>query len=366
MKADSQQQTTVVDDVAAHNPGKMFIGGLNWQTTPEALQAYFGKFGDISECMVMRDPVTRRSRGFGFVTFVNPNSVDKVLAAGVHQLDAKVIDPKVAFPRRPNTSSLQPKMVTRTKKLFVGGLSASTTVEDVRSYFEQFGKIEDAMLMFDKVTQRHRGFGFVTYESEDVVNKVCEIHFHEINNKMVECKKAQPKELMMPQGITTRGYVTTGFPAGFTATYGQTYPVTGYYLPGYGVPVGPAAAAMSARPSTLNSSTARSAGRAYVGFASPIMTPGGVLSVVNNYMPSYNGNAAVNVSAAGQQLSGGAMSTRTYASTGSPGGGAVELYTCAPSDAIGYGTGQPMAYPAGIPVSIPGTLIPAGFQNGYH
>merc|ERR1712179_225290 len=50
--------------------------------------------------MVMKDPTTRRSRGFGFVTFADVTGVDKVLAHGSHDLDGKKIDPKVAFPRR--------------------------------------------------------------------------------------------------------------------------------------------------------------------------------------------------------------------------------------------------------------------------
>ena len=41
-------------------------------------------------------------------------------------------------------------MVTRTKKIFVGGLSASTVQADLTSYFSTFGKVEEAMLMFDR------------------------------------------------------------------------------------------------------------------------------------------------------------------------------------------------------------------------
>ena len=82
-------------DEIPNDPGKMFIGGLYWKTTPENVREYFSQFGDVAEVVVMKQATTGRSRGFGFITFSNPGSVNKVLAYPAHQLDGKLIEPKV-------------------------------------------------------------------------------------------------------------------------------------------------------------------------------------------------------------------------------------------------------------------------------
>uniref|UniRef100_A0A8C2X106 RRM domain-containing protein n=1 Tax=Cyclopterus lumpus TaxID=8103 RepID=A0A8C2X106_CYCLU len=52
--------------------GKLFIGGLSFNTTDDSLAEAFGKYGAIAKCEVIRDRETDRSRGFGFVTYENP------------------------------------------------------------------------------------------------------------------------------------------------------------------------------------------------------------------------------------------------------------------------------------------------------
>lgn len=68
----------------------MFVGGLNWDTSEDSLRRYFGQFGPVSSCTVMRDGSSGRSRGFAFVTFVDPKSVNAVMVRE-HFLDGKIV-----------------------------------------------------------------------------------------------------------------------------------------------------------------------------------------------------------------------------------------------------------------------------------
>jgi len=52
-------------------------------------------------------------------------------------------------------------------RLFVGGLEWGVTSLDVRRYFSTFGRVDDAEVLVDRNTGRSRGFGFVSFETED-------------------------------------------------------------------------------------------------------------------------------------------------------------------------------------------------------
>ncbi|EAU33349.1 hypothetical protein ATEG_06805 [Aspergillus terreus NIH2624] len=160
----------------------MFIGGLNWETTDQSLKDYFSQFGEVQECTVMRDSATGRSRGFGFLTFRDPKTVNTVMVKE-HYLDGKIIDPKRAIPRDEQE---------KTSKIFVGGVSQEANEQDFKSFFMQFGRVVDATLMIDKDTGRPRGFGFVTFDSEAAVEAALSRPL-EILGKPIEVKKAQPR-----------------------------------------------------------------------------------------------------------------------------------------------------------------------------
>ncbi|KAG8649146.1 heterogeneous nuclear ribonucleoprotein 1 [Manihot esculenta] len=182
--------------------GKLFIGGLSWDTNEDRLREYFQAFGEVVEAVIMKDRATGRARGFGFVVFADPAVAERVVMEK-HMIYGRNVEAKKAVPKedqnivnRNSSNSVHGSPgPARTKKIFVGGLASTVTETDFKKYFDQFGIITDVVVMYDHNTQRPRGFGFITYDSEEAVDKVLHKTFHELNGKMVEVKRAVPKEL---------------------------------------------------------------------------------------------------------------------------------------------------------------------------
>lgn len=197
---------------------KIFIGGISWETTEERLRDYFSKYGEVVQTVIMKDRLTGRARGFGFVVFSDPSMVDIALQEK-HTIDGRAVEAKKAVPRseqhnaRTNNYNNNDNHSqsyggggggsVRTKKIFVGGLPANLTEEDFKNYFQQFGNITDVVVMYDHNTQRPRGFGFISFDSEDAVENVLQKSFHQLNEKLVEVKRALPKDAS--PGTASRG-----------------------------------------------------------------------------------------------------------------------------------------------------------------
>jgi RNA recognition motif-containing protein len=179
--------------------GKIFVGGLSWDTTDESFEKYFAQFGEVESVKIMKDPSTHKPRGFGFVTFKNPATVEEVFKIASHTLDNKKVDPKHATCKPPQPTQQQQQ--TFDKRIFIGGLPVDAKPGDVKAVFDDLHlKVSSVDIKFvgkadDNPTDnpKNRGFGFVDFEKEEHVTTACTEKYITINGKKVEIKKAIPR-----------------------------------------------------------------------------------------------------------------------------------------------------------------------------
>ncbi|KFQ51974.1 Heterogeneous nuclear ribonucleoprotein A3, partial [Pelecanus crispus] len=196
---------------------KLFIGGLSFETTDDSLREHFEKWGTLTDCVVMRDPQTKRSRGFGFVTYSCVEEVDAAMSARPHKVDGRVVEPKRAVSRE---DSVKPGAHLTVKKIFVGGIKEDTEEYNLREYFEKYGKIETIEVMEDRQSGKKRGFAFVTFDDHDTVDKIVVQKYHTINGHNCEVKKALSKQEMQTASSQRGGYGGGGGGGGSRGSFG--------------------------------------------------------------------------------------------------------------------------------------------------
>ncbi|EAZ14898.1 hypothetical protein OsJ_04828 [Oryza sativa Japonica Group] len=116
---------------------KVFVGGLAWETQKEGMRGYFEQFGDILEAVVITDKNTGRSKGYGFVTFREPEAAMKACFDPYPVIDGRRANCNLAYlgvqRSKAAAASLQPyagHMRAMKSIIQTGGGGASLSMAD--------------------------------------------------------------------------------------------------------------------------------------------------------------------------------------------------------------------------------------------
>lgn len=155
-------------------------------------------------------------RGFGFLTFSQKDDSDRFLKQeGGHFIDGKQVEMKEAQPKSaeeiaakrhieqhygaaglaliqgPGSKKMMNRLNPPATKIFCGGVG-DTSDEDFRSYWSQYGELDDCAIVRDG-SGKSRGFGFVTFKEMAAVEWALSNPHHSIHDKVCEVKRAVAK-----------------------------------------------------------------------------------------------------------------------------------------------------------------------------
>ncbi|XP_065171564.1 RNA-binding protein 34-like [Atheta coriaria] len=163
------------------NKKTLFVGNLSFKAEEEALWTAFASCGEIESVRIVRDKRTNVSRGFGYVNFKSPDSVQLAMEMG----------DVVIFNRTARLSTSE--FVQKEKTLdpandccvFIAGFSAGTPKGAVISAFQKIGPVAKVRLVKDKFTHKNTGCGFVTFKNTEAAQTALQKEVL-INNQLVQ------------------------------------------------------------------------------------------------------------------------------------------------------------------------------------
>ncbi|GMP48458.1 hypothetical protein CsSME_00015800 [Camellia sinensis var. sinensis] len=170
--------------------GNIFIKNLDKAIDHKGLHDTFSSFGNILSCKVATDS-SGQSKGYGFVQYDSEDAAQKA----IEQLNGMLLNDKQVyvgpFLRKQERDMAADK--TKFTNVFVKNLSESTTEEDLKKIFGEFGTITSVVVMRD-ADGNSRCFGFINFENaDDAAQSVVSLNGHKFDNKDWYVGKAQKK-----------------------------------------------------------------------------------------------------------------------------------------------------------------------------
>jgi RNA recognition motif-containing protein len=111
------------------------------------------------------------------------------------------------------------------KKLYVGSLPYTWSVEQLESLFAPFGRVSSTAIVSDMVTKKSKGFGFVEMDNEDSAKKAMdELNGREVEGRPLTVREAKPNMEKRSRGEDSMAHKKYEYSDQFgTDTSGRSY-----------------------------------------------------------------------------------------------------------------------------------------------
>lgn len=151
----------------------VFVGRLSWNVDNDWLKSEFEECGEVIAARVQMDRNTGKSRGFAYVEFADPTSVEKAL-----QLSGKEIDNRPVHVDRSTSNKASggqgnandarraaygDKTSPPSSVLFVGNLSWDVNEDSLWELFAEYGDVKSVRVPTDRESGKVKGFGYVEF-----------------------------------------------------------------------------------------------------------------------------------------------------------------------------------------------------------
>lgn len=224
----------------------IFVGDLSPDIETHQLRDAFAPFGQISDCKIIRDPQTLKSRGYGFVSFVKKEDAENAIAGMNGQwIGSRAIRTNWASRKPPapnNKESSKPLSFEEVYNqssptnctVYCGGILNGLSEELMQKTFGTYGHIQEIRVFKDK------GYAFVRFSTKEAAAQaIVSVHGTEINSHTVKCswgkESSDPSQNSNSGGAAGTGGQVAAQPQQYGGQpYGQPYyNQLGYYYQGY-------------------------------------------------------------------------------------------------------------------------------------
>lgn len=190
---------------------RVYVGSISFELKEDTIRQAFLPFGPIKSINMSWDPVTQKHKGFAFVEYDIPEaaqlSLEQMNGVMLGGRNIKVVGRPSNMPQAQSVIDEITEEAKQYNRIYVASIHPDLTEDDIKSVFEAFGPIKSCRLQQGSSPHRHKGYGFIEYETKQAAQEaIASMNLFDLGGQYLRVGRA----ITPPNALHSNSRVKTG------------------------------------------------------------------------------------------------------------------------------------------------------------